>query len=404
MSRAVTTAVGVARVGEIRNGGDGETAVDGRRIRQIVVPSTLWSSSTWISEDGAAYQRVFDPFSHAWLWYGPKTCSHEARGGFKVSVGTSVDRTSMTLARAIALAWVDVPGDVGRNWHATQIAEGSLRAQTVGWVQAGTRVAGVAKACALAAAFPASNDVWVPLRYAWFSAAGELEREVDGSSGYRVSQRGWLCSPSGAMTQGSRGPDGRRWAAVKNESHVWLDEAVLRSFTSNPPYPCLIKFALGGEVDADNMEWGACRRRVVPQGIAEVEHLAVRGQSAAEICNGLHISRSTLWTRMQHAARLLPRHALFWVSRLVPSTLRRCVARGLEAGHGAMTLCEMARNDEQFGPACKEMHRRDLHQLVLVAVELVIRSRMEPIRGTSVIPPKHLSRADRSSEKNGEVV
>ena len=237
MSRAVTTSAGPVRVGELVDWTEGvETAPgpDGYVVRQVAHGEGAWSSTTWISADGAAFQRIYDPFSSRWLWYGPKTYGCDADRTFRVSVGTSTGRRSLAVARAIALAWISVPGRRDRKWHAVQVFEGPLSAETVGWVTAGTKPLGRAPAAPLPAVRPRADDEWAPLEYVWFSPAGDVERVLPRDSGYAISRRGWLRAPSGNCTQGVLNERGERWASVRGEALIGLAEAVLRSFGSNP--------------------------------------------------------------------------------------------------------------------------------------------------------------------------
>jgi hypothetical protein len=368
-------------VGELVTWADGvevAPAPHHHEVREVVLEDTGWSSSTWISSDGAAYQRTFDPFADIWRWSGPKSATEDARGALCVSVGTSVHRRTLCVARAVALAWIDLPDASSTTWHAAKVFEGPLCAETIGWIVPGSQPSGRAEAHAPADVRTDPDDEWTTLCYAWFSLAGELEQRFDPTvhGAYEVSRRGWLRSPyTGATTRGVRSPlCGRRWASLVELGHVWLDEAVRRSFGSDPPRAHVVVRAEddGREPCAFPFEWGA-PRSAHRRALDDVRALVEAGRDASSVCTTLRISRSTLWTRLHHAARTSPASDLPWLVRFVPSAVRAVATDGLRAGETLSAIRVRVVGDARVGSTMRDMPRSDCFALVRLAMELALR-------------------------------
>ena len=380
-ARAVrSNARSVVRVGELVEWRDGEEMGPGGVVlREVVVPHSLWSSSTWISADGEAYQRLFDPYHSTWTWHGPKRWAGGGRGGdaaASVMVGASSMAKPMRLERAIALAYVDCPHSA-YEMHAAQVFPGPLCASTVGWGLAGTVAHENAPSHAhrLPDARPRPDAEWQPLRYTWFSPADEPAEVFDEAvyGGYTVSQSGWVRSPhTGVATRGVRSPSGRHWVSIVGAGHIWVDEAVLRSFTSSPPFRCRIRHLRGiGTDDVDALEWG---ERVA----GNQRHLALcrslaSGSSASELCAARGVGRGSMWELLKAAVRELPSAELQWTARLVHPLVRDEVSRMAEL---MLPLSEMKRRIDEAMVAShtwRSIDECDRFGMIQVSFELHLR-------------------------------
>eukprot|EP00967_Tisochrysis_lutea_P121475 scaffold200260_cov43-Tisochrysis_lutea.AAC.1 len=69
----------------------------GELLREILVPHMDWTSTTWISADGIAYQRTFNPWTDEWAFGDtPKAMGETAVGELTLHVGAQ----QMRLVRA----------------------------------------------------------------------------------------------------------------------------------------------------------------------------------------------------------------------------------------------------------------------------------------------------------------
>ena len=176
---------------------DGIEHVDGAPVRELVQPN-VWTSSVWISRDGAAFRKYFNTQTRQWsAWEDvPFSLDHEMQTRLGVDVGGW-----KSVATAVATAWCyrapnsrayatmrgGDPSTAAWNEPELDPEEGDFRGET-----------------------------WKPLR--WRCGA------VDCDPRYEISSHGRLRNPRGEVTRGFAA-HGTRWAACKGTGLVDLLQA-----------------------------------------------------------------------------------------------------------------------------------------------------------------------------------
>jgi len=370
MSRASVQAGHSTRIGEKIDWEDGLLEVEaGVFVRQIVLEDTLWSSSTWISERGEAYQRVYNSFEEMWMWRGPKNPTVDPRSGrMNLVVGCTHQRHTLSLQRAIATAWIELPLSMHGKENAFQVFEGPLCADTVGWVIAGSgrSVGGVGKANP----YPEmeerrGGEEWRPLRYVWYSLSGQPVQSYEGED-YDVSRSGWFRSNlTGRRTKGHLSFCGRRWVSVAEEGFVWIDEAVL--FTFSPSVPSFKRSVLHLSSPLSNafatLKWGKKTRSVGHM----LRDSILSGASLTDLRDEYGFSLGTIWSKLLCCAQTEEDETYLY--RIVPTQLRDACVSELRGGGGLVGLQARCRSM----PALKSLSKEDSFQVCKLCIELCVR-------------------------------
>ena len=310
--------------GELIDLPDGmETTDYGVALREVCTGDNAWSSSTWISKEGVCYQKHFNPYRLAFEWHGPKSVG-ERNGELYVSVGAVGRAKQIRLVRALALAFVSCPRVTFSDLHAALLFDGGFRAKSVGWIVAGTahnhlQPTPSTTLDASHTSQPLSTEEWAPLQYTWFDVSGEpvehFSTEVYGA--YHVSSRGWVRSPQGRCSRGARTPSGRHWHPIAGGVHIWIDEAVLRSFTSQPRRPHHVVHKRHGleSSDVEILEWGEAVNFVAPavQRVAEAIAISTTLEDAAM---RLQMTAPRMWNLIIEACRTLSLPQLQWTKKV----------------------------------------------------------------------------------------
>lgn len=366
------------RIGEPNDWEDGiESGPSGQMLREIVTQNSTWASSTWITVDGEAWQRTFDPFADMFVWHGPKKIT-EKNGTLHLLVGATAQPQQMRLERALALAYLACPKDF-MALHATQIYEGPLTASRIGWVRAGTTCHERATVSKLPQNMPIANDEWQPLVYVWFSLSGDLleKFEVNKYGKYMLSRRGWLKSPhTGRMTLGTRSPSGRMWSSIAGAGHIWIDEAVLRTFASCPLFRCRIKHTHG--IDSNqlkHLEWA----ELVPLCEKHVEMCQIMEScsSITEVIDLLHLTKGSVWERIKQVCRHVPLSKLKWTQKLIHPKINQFMET--LAPQQLTTAEKKAEIDllMQESTTWAAMHKNDQYGMIQITFELKQRLELE---------------------------
>lgn len=211
----------------------------GELLRQVVDDDACcWTSSTWIDRAGVAYQRYRLPATGACRFGPMKMPTLDPGGALMVQVGGGGRPRAVRVARAIGLAWISAPRLLCK-LQMRQVADGELCADNLAWVRQTTKAVSLVEGAAISEGRPRADDEWVTLRYTWRFRNGDPVARFDATrhGEYAVSSRGWFRTPAGDVTRGHRTPSGRRWASVRGEGAVWLDEAVLYAFRGSPAEP-----------------------------------------------------------------------------------------------------------------------------------------------------------------------
>lgn len=330
---------------ECAGGPDGvEVGPSGEELRQVVQEQRIpWECTTWCSQDGVVYDRCFDPFRGTFVWSAPRAVGADpVTGHFTTVVGRDSDlRRTVRLVRAIAMAWVEPPRTQVK-LQACALPGREPVARNLVWVRTGVRSFEDDGAQDEPLPLPPTHDTWRPLRYTWRSICGDVTHRLDESSKapderYEVSARGWLRSPHGTNTKGVRSTGGRLYACVAGVGAIWMDEAVLCTFSPDaaPPDGTVAQpvhaNGHGGDNGLANLSWAAFV-------MAQVRHDATLEQLGAggtldDMCASGGIRRTTAWDRIAAATWELPLGRVRAVAAaLAPPFVRDTLRQKMEAG------------------------------------------------------------------------
>lgn len=344
--RVVTTLDDVSwYVGEIDDGQDGLLEGPGPEhapLRQVVTDDVCWYSSSWISENGLVYQRYRNPYSGEWMFSATKSITLDPSGAMMVQIGGVGKSKPTRLARAIGLAWILAPR-VPWKLQIAQIKEGALCASNLGWVRQTKKQLRFSDVGEVAVPHPLDDDEWTNLVYVWCMPNGDpLERFDAAKHGqYKISARGWLATPSGDTTRGHRTPEGRLWASVANEGAIWMDCAVLYSFSGIPSFVAVARHQNGdvGDNDISNLIWDLQPSALAVASRDLLDLLVHNNVNAQEASLFLGITRQTLWSRLHATAAQVPYKLMDKLWRFAFPSLR-----------GYIFGLATARSELAFGP------------------------------------------------------
>ena len=183
-----------------------ERTRDGAPLRELVQPA-LWTSSVWVTPDGACYRRYYNPVARAWGEFEllPASLDHatQQRLGFQLATGWASVET------CIATAWLHRAPDSRARVLGAPGALGALGAPDV-------RSLAWAEGEEDPEAGEFGGETWAPLR--WRCGAVECDAR------YRISSHGRLRNPRGGVTRGFAA-HGSRWAACRGAGLVDLWQA-----------------------------------------------------------------------------------------------------------------------------------------------------------------------------------
>lgn len=295
----------------------------GEILRQVITEEVCYASSTWISSDGACYQRFKTPY-HDWE-LSLKKYGVDATGSLTVQVGGAGKFKVIKLCRAIALAWIEAPRVP---YKLNTFVEGDeVTADTVFWVKQGKRPTKSGEKRIRAGAklsYPLDDDEWTPLKYTWNFFNGDSLHKFDAHlyGNHSISRRGWVRFPDLTVSKGHRSPCGRMWVAIQDVCCIWIDRAVLESFEHTPSRRCTCKHLNGdpGDSELDNLAWEYAPVQL-SKSISDITDLFMeKGFNAQDAGTVLSISRQAVWSRLHQAVQLLPLHVIEFY-------LQKCVAR-----------------------------------------------------------------------------
>ena len=257
-----------------------------------------WSSVVFITKDGTARRRHYNPVSKAWTFDAqPISMAFDSNGD---RLGYHVLGHWVSMERAVLLAWAhrhpDAPWTIVHD-EIELVGQGDERppfAWAVGEVVG-------EEACAL------DGETWRPLR--WSCGLCPVPR------GYAISSRGRLRNAKGRVTAGLFFK-GDRWAAVRDG--VLVNLTVASGLRRN-------------DVDLTPALWTAA------------EALGA-GEDAAGLADAAAVQRSTAWNRLTRVAPFFP-----------PDELKRRVARLVSADLWELLLA--MGNDPAMGGSLTDLMR-----------------------------------------------
>lgn len=248
------------------------TSPNGHRMRQVPMKHT-WSATLWISKDGEAWKRYFNPVNGEWHWDEDGSVSPaEGDGG---AMGLYLDRGFTALEVVIALAWLHREPNTPMR---VEMKEGKPpHAKYIRWVEMEEHEEEVT----------INGEKWTPLRR-WRCGL------VPCTEGYEISNHGRLKSPSREVTsgfwfEGIAGPT--RLAAVKDCGLVdlWVAAKLIVAAVYLKPYV---------KLTVDAMVTGK-----TPRDLMQVP--------------GVSIQLDTAWSYFRQAAEFMPPRLLWQVAERV---------------------------------------------------------------------------------------
>ena len=179
---------------------DGVEYIGKRPIREIVQPS-VWNSSIWISPDGEAYRKYYNPVTKGWGEWEEVPFSLDQAGE---RMGIHLPQGWTSIETCIATAWLHrAPGSKS---HVRVVDPTKQDVTGIEWGEDETDPEGEQDSF--------RGEKWSPLR--WHCGQAECD------SRYKISTQGRLFSPhTGKVTRGFAAL-GTRWAAVKDVGLVNL--------------------------------------------------------------------------------------------------------------------------------------------------------------------------------------
>lgn len=352
-----------------------EVGPGGEAVRQVVQEQRIdWECQTWVSRDGAVYDRCFDPFLQSFVWTAAKCIGLEpSSGNFTTTVGRGSDlKRRLRLTRAIALAWVEPPR-VGLKLQACVIPAREPTAENLVWVRTGVREFRYEGVQPEEPGQPAATDVWRPLKYQWRSLCGEVLHQIDEerdktdpATRYHVSARGWIRSPyTDKCTKGVRCTNGRYYASIVGVGAFWVDEAVLYSFERTTPADGLVVRAVhanGVLYDSTlaNLHWSTFQ---MTQPCHE-ETLVGVSRGLEDMCVASGIQKSTAWDLIVSAAAEMPFDRVTPLHKLAPEFLQTVLRPKMESGEldaAAPLTAFVAAMDQALGSTHEVWSQLELH-------------------------------------------
>ena len=394
---------------EIVPGGDGA-----EEVRQVGSEDNVdcWYSTTWISREGASYQRTHDAFSKTWIWSGPKMASMDAGSGcLTVRIGPPHRRRSVSVQRGIALAWVELPRECeGRKAHAKSLGGGPCCPETLGWQVAGTRGCmdggdgasrtgtapppSCAEVAPLSDAVPnAENQAWKPLSYVWYGPSGNPVHAIEGSPSYLISKAGWVRSLlTGKSTRGFLSDSGRRWVPLAEDGIAWVDEAVLHTFDPLLPAPAphrrrlVLHLASPSSNALATLGWSdkeagpAFKDSLFYERLASLFSSSSSGTSSTPptisfLASQFEVSVSTMWDHLVLSSRCDPSGAPY-LKQILPTPLLSVCREELSKGGGLRQIRDRCVADTKTGVGRLE-DERDGYNICRLGMEWTIRREIE---------------------------
>lgn len=110
---------------------------DGIEVREIPMERRKCGASTWISRDGYAVQRYYNPWSEAWT-FGEQKKITLVDDEMVLNIGSGRYTQTVRLVRAIALAWLTYPKS-SLKYCARMISTGDVVVENIGWFRLGVK-------------------------------------------------------------------------------------------------------------------------------------------------------------------------------------------------------------------------------------------------------------------------
>ena len=305
-------------------------------LRQVVYESMRADCNTWISKDGRAYTRFFNPYSGEFEFGKQSRTISMKDDELCITVGSGTSKRTMRLTRAIAMAWLEAP----RTEYALQAtAHEFVHAEYICWTRQGVRHVESCGTVQEHRGFPHETDEWKALRYEW-KLRNDTWRTITPttdvtlttsslkamqSDEYWISKRGWLRTPLGHMTRGVRHCSQRLYWNISGENAIWMDEAVLFTWAPRTTKLCdrsYVAHHTNGDVGNNhftNLTWITCDAPAICDYASDVKHCF----SFSDFERRWGIRAATVWSRLNQLAIEGPQETLSFLVRLIPRRVLR---------------------------------------------------------------------------------
>lgn len=320
----------------------------GTVVREVFLEGGVWTSTTWISQDGDAFQRQFNLWDSSWTFSGKKNVGVSGGGGeLTVCVGSGEATQSMRLVRAIATAWVALPHSDAPLVAAQLDLSAPLCANNVGWVSRSNSAAlsrggaAVTVACAEDAPVqPVWRQQWEPATVIRYWPWGDPQEFPTASE---VSSSGWLRRADGDLSLGTLSYNGRLRFCFDTGA-VWADELVSGVYRGPNPNPLTLAVVpVDGNYRSCSLSNLALEEKGPPR-----RSRALADEAFSHFCGGMTIeqvsahtgaTRSAVWKRLFDATLTRPASQVpeeFWKRALSSAPLRDAIAEMAEDADPAL--------------------------------------------------------------------
>ena len=332
----------VLEVGKLRYGT--EVDVTGRSMRRIPGSHHYTRCDTWISKDGLARRRHYNWVSGKHEWE-EQMKGVDASGKITISTGGKARWT--TVARAIALAWVDVPSHLQSSRPCAVMIdrEGSCEASNVGWVsrrQVCSPRQWIDPQSGSSESEEDEEEVWRPLKYRRRTVHTLVDKfEAQSHGRVWVSSNGRLTNEVGALEEERGGEEGP-CVSIGVYGTVPVADAVAQTFGADG---AVCGVSEDGSCCATSIKLVPRQRLPLRPSEQQVYDSFLNGETLSDIARARGCMQSTAKV---HLTRALGRMEMgdipirVW-ERLIPSSVRRAVQSIYsdrdEALSGTLTEC-----------------------------------------------------------------
>lgn len=370
-------------IGTIINDATSEFNWNGLRLREIFLENCDWESSTWISQEGVAYQRYYNVWNETYSFSQAKVPGVSASGNLLLSVGSGAGARRILLCRAIAIAWLDYPkvNEQEKRIAARLRHDEDPDIDNIGWVRRNFKAGEnneYPQTLATQKLSPCRRETWYPVIIYRYWKSGEYERFECQET---VSESGWVQLTDGSFNRGFRSHTGRIRVCLTLHGSVWMEE--------------LLYGSLFGSIPSDKKLQQLSDTTVSPSKLLLTENKLVLnsrnydiysqfrdGETIENLARIHSVPKSVIWTGICSTVERLPTTLIsvsFWNAILYDRTLHSAVMEWVETGHPILgsPLTHM-KEDIETGQTLN-LDDDDLFGMLKLAKEFARRQRFEKI-------------------------
>ena len=289
----------------------------GVEVREIPVERKRCGSSTWISKDGYAVQRHYNPWTESWTWGEQKNVSL-ANDEMMLNIGSGRYIQTVRLVRAIALAWLTYPKS-SLKYYSRIVSAGDIVADNIGWIRLGVKCVKNIRDVEDIPVHLMGNEEWAPLVILRFDENGDKFQDTTHDT-IKISNFGIL-EIDGEYMRGYVSAYQRHYFCINKIGIVWVDDAVMNSFRESSPIPgrMYVEHIDGNTLNdcVSNLQWAEKKETRVMQKALEIYEWSMNGFSKEEIMRQMSISDATYYNELLVSAANLPLRVIrdkFWTT------------------------------------------------------------------------------------------